>query len=186
MAKKSAQGMTLLELLIGLAIFAILILFLGNFFVSYYDSFNSLQASNSVSESTGVFMSALSDAVRQADMIVASKTISGTTYTSGATTIVLELPAIDESSNVISGTYDYMVFYLDGDRIRWLVSVDASSSRTSGSQMIASDISSLVFTYNNPTIASATKVDIAVTAQKQVKGKTFQSTLTQQVYLRNK
>src|SRR3989344_4012331 len=184
--KKLTKGITLIELLIGLAIFAILILFLANFFVSYYDSFNNLQASNSVSESTGIFINSISNAIRQADSIVSSRVFSGTTYTSNSTTIFLEIPSIDASSNVILGTYDYMVFYLDSSNIYWLVDSNASSSRKSGYQLIASNISSLSFTYDDPIVTSATKVDITITAQKLVKGKTFQSSLTQQVYLRNK
>lgn len=181
-----SKGITLIELLIGLAVFAILILFLANFFNSYYDSFSNLQASNSVSQSTAILINSASNAIRQASSIVDSKVISGNTYTSDATTMVLELPSIDASSNVISGKYDYMVFYLNSGNIHWLISPDASSSRKSVSQVISSYITSLTFTYDNAIVASATKVDISVTAQRQVKSKTFQSTLTQQVYLRNK
>lgn len=184
--KKLERGVTLIELLIGLAVFAVLILFLSHFFVSYYDAFNELQSSNEVAKSTGLFINAVSNAVRQADTIVSSKVVSGTTYTSDATTMVLELPSIDASSHVISGTYDYMVFYLNGSTIHWLIDANVSSSRKSGSQMIGSNISSLVFTYNDPSVTSATKVDVAVTAQKEVKGRVFQNSLNQQVYLRNK
>ena len=181
-----SKGMTLIELLIGLAIFFILILFLANFFVSYYDSFNNLQASNLVSESTGIFINSISNVIRQASSVVSSRVVSGNTYTSDNTTIVLQVPSINSSSEVISGTYDYMVFYLDADNIYWIVDADASSFRKSGSQIIGDNISYLSFTYNDAIITSSNKVDIVVTAQKEVKGKTFQSSLTQQVYLRNK
>ena len=184
--KKLASGMTLIELLIGLAVFAILILFLANFFVSYYDSFSNLQASNSVSESTGLFINAISNAIRQANKVDVSRTISGNVYTSDDTTIVLELPAIDNTANTISNTYDYMIFYLDGENIYWIVDANASSSRKSGSQIISSNISSLSFTYDNPSVSSASKVDVVVTAQKTIKQKIFDSSLSQQIYLRNK
>jgi len=184
--ENTSRGITLIELLIGLAVFAILILFLANFFNSYYDSFNNLQASSSVAKSTGIFINLVGNAVRQANKIDSSRTVSGNLYTSNATTMVLELPSIDASANTISGAYDYMIFYLDGGNIYWIVDANALSSRKPGSQIIASDISSLSFTYDNPSVTSANKVDIAVTAKREIKGKIFESSLSQQVYLRNK
>lgn len=183
---KREAGITLVELLISLAIFAILLLFLANFFVGYDDSFGYLQATTSVSQGTGLFINAVSNAVRQADQIIASRSFAGTTYTTNATTLVLELPSIDGSSTVISGLHDYMVFYLSSGNIYWRIESDASSSRGSSYQRLSSDVTSLSFVYNNADVTAATKVDVSVTTQKQVKGKTFQSSLTQQVYLRNK
>lgn len=183
--KKTEYGMTLVEILIALAIFAVLMLFLANSFVNYYDSFNYLQATTGVSQSTGLFINAVSNSIRQASKIITSRSFSGTTYTTDDTTLVLQIPSIDASSNVISATYDYMVFYLDGGNIYWLIEADAASFRGSSLQKLGSDITSLSFTYDNQDLSAATKADISVTAQKEFKGKIFRSSLNQQAYLRN-
>lgn len=184
--KKEEHGVTIVELLIVVAIFSILLLFLVNFFIGYNNSFNYLQATIGISQSTGFFINAVGSAIRQADQIVASRSFSGTNYTSNSTALILELPSIDDSSNVISGKYDYMVFYLNNQSIYWLIESDVSSSRKSSLQRLSNDVSSLSFVYNSQDVTAATKVDISVIAQKQIKGETFQSSLYQQVYLRNK
>ena len=183
--KKTEYGMTIIEVLIAMAIFAILMLFLSNSFVNYYDAFNNLQATTSVSQNTGIFINSVGNAIRQASEILASRSFSGTTYTTNSTTLVLEIPAIDASSNVISGTYDYMLFYLQNGNIYWLIEADPSSSRDSSFQQLSTNISNLSLIYDNANLSVATKVDISITAEKSYKDKLFQSTLNQQVYLRN-
>lgn len=177
--------MTMVELVVVVAIFSVLMVVLVNFFLGYSDSFTYLQATVDTSQSSGLLINSVSSAVRQASQILTSHSFSGATYTTDTTTLVLEIPAIDGSGSVISGTYDYMAFYLSGTDIYWKTLADAASSRDSSTRKISNSVQSLSFTYNNADVTQATKVDVSVTIQKQVKGQTFQSSLHQQVYLRN-
>lgn len=183
--KKAQHGVTIVELLIALAIFSILMLFLAGSFANYYDSFRYLEATTSISQSTALFINAVGNSVRQASEIISSRTFSGNSYTTDDTTLILEIPSIDASANVITGTYDYMVFYLVDGHIYWITEADAASSRNSSFQQISENISNLVLTYDSQDLSTATKVNISITAEKIYKDKLFESSLNQQVYLRN-
>lgn len=184
-SKTYRRGVTIVELLVVVAVFSVLMIVLVNFFVGYNNSFTYLTTSIDASQSTGLFINSASNAVRQAKQIVTSHVFSGTTYTTSATALVLELPSIN-ASGVVSGAYDYMTFYLSGTDIYWRTDANASSTRTSFTKKISTSVQSLAFTYNNGDVTQATKVDIAITVQKQVQNQTIQSSLHQQIYLRNK
>ena len=168
---------------------AVVIYILAAFLVIYvnYDKFfNRQQVQMSIGNSARGAAAELQSAALQSDKIMSSHAISGTTYTTGAQAVVLELPSIDGSGNIISGAYDYAVFYLTGKSLYRRVQVDADSSRHSEFNKISDAVSALAFTYNNADLAQAAKIDVDMQMQATSGKDTISYHLHQEVYLRNK
>ena len=180
------KAFTLIELVIVVTFTALFMIVLSRFFGNYLKSFNFMKATVEVTWSGGRVMTETSRAIRQADMVVASKVISGTTYTSGSGSLVLELPSIDVSGNILTGKYDYIVFYKSGSNIYERTSADAGSVRASGQEQLSKTAQSLAFSYDNTDLSQAKKIDVEVQTQEQLGNQTNSSHLHQQINLYNK
>lgn len=183
--KPNKRGFSIIE-----AIFAsaILIFVLGAFAVLYINFskfYNRQQAEINIGNSAREAVKELQSAVLQADQIAASHTFSGTAYSTDQDTLVLEIPSVDGSGDIVSGKHDYVVFYLTGNNLYRLIDADAASNRSSGQNQISDAVSALTFTYNNPNLALATKIDVGLQLQTIAGGQTISYNLNQKIYLRN-
>ena len=114
-----------------------------------------------------------------------SHNFSGTTYSTDQHTLVLEIPSVDGSGNIVSGKHDYTVFHLTGKNLYRLVQADAASSRPSGLNQISDAVAAIIFTYNNSDLSKATKIDANIQMQTISGGQTISYNLHQEIYLRN-
>ena len=86
--------------------------------------------------------------IRAADQLVNSRTIDAESYATGTEQLILELPSIDSSGNIINGTHDYIVYFRDPLKLSGLIrKIDANiaSSRTSGERLILNNIDTFAF-----------------------------------------
>jgi hypothetical protein len=167
---------------------AILIFVLG-VFVALYANFskfyNRQQTEITIGNSARQAVKELQSAALQANQIITSHSFSGTTYATGEHTLVLEIPSIDSSGNIVIGKHDYAAFYLTGSNFFKLVQADAASNRSSGQNQISDAVSTLTFTYNNANLALANKIDTDIQMQTSSSGQTISYHLHQEIYLRN-
>lgn len=183
--KSNKQGFTLFETMIAVFIFIIVSAFLSSLYVNYYRVYYFQQGIVSVAGSASATANELQSAILQADKIVASYDFSGTVYSSGQNILVLEIPSIDSSGNIVSGKYDYAVFYATGNFLYKLVQADVSSSRISGQKQLSNTLSAITFTYNNGDLTQANKIDVDIQTQTVVSNQTIPYHLHQEIYLRN-
>ncbi len=178
-------GFTLVETLIVIFIFILTMLALMNMFLGYATLFNRQEAAIAATASASMIMSEVQSATLQADHVVASRALNGTTYSSDASTLVLELPAINSSGNIISGVYDYVAFYASGTSMYRIISPGTGSVRLSGTKQLSSALNALTFTYDDGDFTKVTAATIDVTTQTLVKGIPTGIHVRQAVHLRN-
>jgi len=121
----------------------------------------------------------------QAHNVLASQTVNGTSYTSNATSLVLQLPSKNASGDIIQNTWDYVAFYTSGSSIWEQIQADPSSVRISGPRLLSSSLSSLTFTYDNGSAPQVRKVGIDLQTAQAYHNQTVTSHLKEQVRLRN-
>ncbi len=180
------RGFTLIETFIVIALSTIAMVALTNLFLIFNSVYGYQQAFMAAAGSAGGAMNAFEAAVLPADQVLASHTFGGTTYSSSANTLVLSLPAVDSSGNIIAGTEDYVAFYSSSTNLYRLTAAGAGSSRISGQKQLSTTLSSITFTYDNADFTKVTNVTADITTQSQFKQQTVQGHLNEQLYLRNK
>lgn len=180
------RGYTLVELVIVIGVFVMMLSALVVLYLRFGTTFAQQSASIEVSHSASSILNAFGQLSTQASGIPASYTINGTTYTTGSTTLVVQLPSISASGNVISGSYDYGVLTWSGTACDEVVSPSASSARTPVSKRLSTVVQNLTFTYNAADVTQATRVNADLTTGTTVRGQAFTTHLTAVGYPRNK
>lgn len=152
--------------------------------------------SSKVGQGLGVndSLSAIRSGIKESSAIVLSYPVgSSPTYTTGSTQLILSVSSIDSNNNLISGVFDYYVFFLDGDKLKFksFPNVD-SSSRKEANQILSLNVDSLLFQYFNsqippqevsPSLASKIRITLKL---KQKSGAGYeQSIATSEANLRN-
>jgi hypothetical protein len=90
-------------------------------------------------------------------------------FTTGAAELVVSVQSVNASNQLIPGTFDTVVFYMNGTSMYREVFPDAASSRLEGTKLLGTDISSLAFTYDNVNLAAVTLVTTDITVVKQTR-----------------
>lgn len=119
--------------------------------------------------------------------VLASYIIDSVTYNTSADVVVLSLPAVDSSNNIISGSYDHVVFLKTPDnKFNMITEAAAGSKRRSGTRTLIKKISSLAFSYeDNAAPASSTWLTVEVQSQVKITANTQTLTARQRISLRN-
>ncbi len=186
------RGLTLVEVLVAMGLAAVVGTLLLSVMINsaglFYKESSKLQEGLNINDT----LAKVRQSIKQSSGVSATYTSSGTTYTSSSTQIVLKIPAIDALGNIISSTFDYLVFFQDSTKLRYKLFPDAQSSRKSQDQIFSTSVDSLTFKYldsqnppNEVVPGSATKVRI-ILSLKQKNGQAIElNTATSEVSLRN-
>ena len=131
--------------------------------------------------------------IKDASSIAPSYTSGGTTYTSGLTQLVIKLPSIDSSNNIILNAFDSYVFFLYSNQMRMKTFPSPQSTRKVQDQIFSNTVDSLKFQYFNSGIppmevspATAVKVRITLTLKRKVAVNSYETVIaTSEANLRN-
>lgn len=151
------EGMTVI------GVMAIILVMVSEIFTVSYDVY--VKQSARTDNETGAVLAAraISEAARGAEAVEASRVINGTTYTTSADVMVLRLPTIDASNNVVAASYDYMAVYRHSAQTTKIFSdIDAAagSKRVDGQKLITAYNSVMKFRYNDPDVTKADRVQV--------------------------
>lgn len=180
------RGFTLIEVVIVIALSVSVMAALSLLILTFNKTATYDQASAQSSDSASTIMREIESLVAPADAVLQSYTFASGTYTSTSTSLVLEIPSIDSSGNIIANTHDYAAFYTVGTTSAYrLLQPNASSARASGTKLLSSTVSSLTFTYNNSDFTKVSSTTVDVQTQTQVKQDILSDHQREQIWLRN-
>ena len=192
MRSSLVRGVTMLEILITLSIFVIVGVLLLSILVS--NTKLSYQQSAKVTQGVGVndVISSITTNIKQASSVISGYPESQPTYTTDGNNLVLKLPSVDNSGDSIIGAFDFVVYYRDGDKIRFKVFPSASpkSFRFNEDRILTLNATALSFQYFDKTGAlvipsSAVKVKVTVTLSQNTGVLEQTDTANAEVELRN-
>jgi len=181
----SSKGFTIVEILVAVGIFALIALAMIDLFISNNALIKSEEATIDVVGTASKVAGEVQTYAMQADAVVLSHDFSGVTYTSGTSTLILELPAIDGSGSIVGSEYDYIVFYSASSSAYRIINTSLSSARAGGKRLLGDSLDSLTFTYDALNPMDATKIEVDVQTAKQTGKRNSQTHVRQQIYLRN-
>jgi prepilin-type N-terminal cleavage/methylation domain-containing protein len=179
-------GFTLIETVIVVAISVSMMTALGILVYTFNKISTYEQAAVQSSGSASAMMREIESLALPARAVLQTHAFSGQTYTSSSAVLVLEIPSIDGSGNVVASTYDYAAFYVTGTNAYRLLEANASSARASNTKQLSSTVSALTFTYNDADFTAVHTVTIDVQTQAQVKQDILTDHRREQIRLRNR
>lgn len=187
--QKNKPGLTVIELLISTAIFVIVILVIGSIFLSQINSFNEQQAKNKVlAESLRITRAIKKDAI-QATSCLTEITIGVDTYTADSDTLILSLPALNASDNIIPNEFDTLIIdrpSVNPSELYYILSPSPSSVRTATQRLLTSALSDFIVRYNDETISGADSFSVTSEVKALVKSETYRTFVYTTTYtLRN-
>ncbi len=162
-SKKQGQprGYVLLELVVAAAVFAILAVAIGEMTVTLTRLYVREQALADAERKLATGIEPLREAAKGASAVVPNRTINGTAYVSGTSTVAFSLPAVDQNGALLSGT-DYIGFRKSSADQTLLIEdteAAAGSARHTGARTIAGFVDVFRVRYNTSTIAAADWVE---------------------------
>jgi len=183
----SSSGFSLMEGIAVLGVMSMLLIIIAQ--IVSYDVYAKQTAKADNSTSAVLAARTISESARGAMEILATYTINGTVYTSSADELVLKVPAVDDTGNIVIDSYDYIAFYRDGTdptKIFSDIEPDANSYRYPGQKLVTAYNAAMVFRYDNPDIASATRVSIYIRNAQVVRNTNLEAEAWTSIFLRNR
>jgi len=194
--KARPRGLTLIEMLIVVALSALILIALMSLYMAGQKYFFNENAKADTIEDSRYPMTWISRDVREALQVVASHGAYATT--SGS--IVLEVPAIDPATGgLLTGSQDYIIYRRDPaypEKLERIIEASPSSRRQDGTRVLADSVNAFTlafYTEDGTTVASPVSnafiVDVTLSSSAQGihrQGQPFVEALTSRVKLRNK
>jgi hypothetical protein len=187
-ARHRAAGFTLLETVAVIGIMIMLLLVVDRIFLVNEDYMAKTLARIDNDNGAVIAIGRLGELSRGATAILTSETINGTLYTTSPDVLVLQIPTLDGSGNIVANSSDYVAFYrnpIDSTQIYTDTAVAAGSARQSGKKLLTDDNALLTFSYNNPLPSNATRVSVFLVNQQTVRGVTITTKEWTSIFLRN-
>lgn len=181
----SEEGFTIIEIVVVLFFIALIGTALFAVFTEHNKIYNFEQALIKATGSARTSLNEITEFGLQAHRVIQSQTVNSVAYTSGAQTLILQLPAIDSSGSIINGTYDYVVFNLSGSTLTEQIQAGSGSARATGAKQLSTSVTSLAFTYDNVDFTQVKNISVDLRTAETSRGETINQHLEQKIRIRN-
>jgi len=186
--KINNRGITLIETMIGLAISALLVVILSYCLVIVLRLNEAQKTVSALTSSTDRGIYRISSNIQQSSQILSDAVISGTTHTTSSSALVLKIPTVNSSGQIISGSYDTVVYRRnpsDLSELQEITDAETGSARFDGTHLIARFVTNLLFRYNNSNYSLASTATVFLKTGTTVRGVLKESANQTTVRLRN-
>lgn len=185
---KKNGGFTLVELVVALAIIGIVIFIATDTYLGGIVSSKNEYLKSRLTSEARIISEGIMDNVK----LAASVEESSGTYTTGSSTLILAVPAIDSSNNFIysgnQGLLDHIVYTLEEKNLHKIIYSTNSDSRLfsqhNTDKIIAENVKSLIFTLDVPA-PNTQNIDLNLTLENLKSKPILEFNLTTKGNLRN-
>lgn len=160
---RGARGITFVDTIVAIFVLILLALAIGEMTIATIRLTSRQSELSETQRAAGIGIEPIREAAEGANTILATQTINGTLYTTSSSTVVFDIPAIDASGNLVSGSHDYVAFTrsaVDDTVLVRATQAAAGSVRISRTDTITPFVSALRFRYTTSTPADATTVEV--------------------------
>ncbi|HYC29162.1 MAG TPA: prepilin-type N-terminal cleavage/methylation domain-containing protein [Chitinophagaceae bacterium] len=178
---KKQQGFTLMEAVIVVALLGFLMVVITQFFLGSNRIYQNQTAELGVNFSARSALDDIDAQVRQASQTLGTYDI----HTAGPDVLILEIPAVNASNQLVPAAYDHIVYYMNGTNLMKQVYGDPASVRQSQLRSIGQNISTVNFTYNHADYAQVTQVDTSLNISSSAGLDTRTLNISSKSYIRN-
>lgn len=182
------RGMTIIETLVSLFVGIILVVALTQSFVILLRLNDAQKIVSRLTLHADRGIARIAKVTQESKQILANAVILGTTYTTSATELVLQVPSVNASGQLINGSFDTVAYRRNPsstDQLLEITDGQTGSIRTDGTRIVSQFVTNLIFRYNNSTPTSATIVTVFIKTGSTVHGTPKESANQTTVKLRN-
>lgn len=185
------RGLTLIELLITMGLIGSILIVITSVYLVGFRTFQEELASSTVQSDAQTILDAAVTDIKNGILIEPTYTFGLDTYTTGADTIIIRVPAVNASEQIIyNGSdmlYDRLIYYYEGTEVHKITIADPASIRykNNGNNAILDKRAlNLSFIYD-PDQATATLVTVNLSSSIQLGNRSKNITISGQARLRN-
>ncbi len=175
------NGFTLIEVTIVILLTALVMIVIVEFFFGTLSIYRQQEADLILNNSARTALDDIDANVRSSSVTLTNYL----TYNAGPDTLIVRMPSIDAGKIIIPGTYDTVVFYLIGTNLFRDTVPDPASSRLAQNKLLAENVSSLTFNYDNADFAQVTTVQTDLSLLRNTGKEIRTLTLSSKSRLRN-
>jgi prepilin-type N-terminal cleavage/methylation domain-containing protein len=187
------KGFTLFELIIGMGISVILVVIVTTFLLLSQRSFLIEQGRAQLIVEARTSLDEMTRKTKEADNVLPTyNSPTNDNYESDGDTVILELPAVDGSGNLVSGS-DVVVFEKQGENLIFLQFPAVTSSRTSLTKSLTQKISAYTVTYLDESgntllgnFSNTKTLNFSLTLSDTIRQKQIETSGEEDATLRNK
>jgi prepilin-type N-terminal cleavage/methylation domain-containing protein len=180
------KGFTIIEVVIVIAISLVLLIGLLNLFEWHQKVYVLEEATVRTTSDARNTMLSMSEYIAQSSNVLPSHSFNSILYTTSGNTVVLEVPSVNSSDNVIPFTFDYVAFYLQNGSVYQIVEVGTGSVRPAGTKRLAENVQTFTLTYNSGTPSQSSTVNIDLRTLIPTRNGNVDTRVTDTIFLRNK
>lgn len=189
-----SRGATLMELLIVIAISALIVLALLSLYSAGQRYFVTQSAKADTIEDSRHPLTWITRDIRGAVQVVSAYDA----YSTSANSLILKVPSIDESGDIIDvdNYFDYIVYRRNPetpDNLERIIDADDASARMDRTKILADNVDSFTLSFfdsdgadASATVSESATISISLTSRKDGLGRTYQESFNTQIKLRNK
>ncbi len=205
-----AQGLSLVELLVAVAILALVAFMVGSVYIAHFKLFSNQNTSIAVESQNRIALDEMVNQIRSASSVstypIFTSACPGTFFRSGTGSIVLSLWPLDSNGNPQTpappgddGTFDHIGYCVSSNNnLIKIISTVSGSSRTPSTKILATGLATpqgLWLNYfdssgasadGNPSNAAQVQIRLIINQLNFDKRQTFTSDQTVKAVLRNK
>jgi hypothetical protein len=182
------RGITLTETLVAVSILLVIGVALAQVTAVTLDMSSRQSRNYTLETNAALLLKTINDHFEHASGIELTRTFGATSYTSSSTTLILRIPSLDSSRNIITGVYDYIVFYRDPNNpthIKYTIEGGAGSIRVSETKTLTTNNTGLTFRYNAQDIVSSNRISVALEQTQSHRNTTLITTGWTSLFLHN-
>lgn len=185
----AGKGFTLVEVIVVIFIFVLMSIAITSLFIGQNSLYQFYTAEVASEGSARRIVNRVTELVRTSESVLSSYDFGGTVHSSGSDTLVLRLPTVDSSDQILTNTFDYVVYYLDpsdNTKLFEKMEADGQSQRGSVTRLLSESIDNVLFTYDNVDFDKVSEVGLAIETLETFKNTVATTTLDILVKLRNR
>jgi len=183
-------GLTLVELAVIVGLLGLVAILTAPIYMTHFSLFSRQNAAIEVASQNRLALDDMVNQIREAQTIVSTCADCSPDVT-GSGTLVLQVWPVGANGEPFEPTdsgYDYIIYKIDSSKnqlVKRTIS-DSASFRPESTKIIAADVASLQFAYNNADPTQASQVTINLTNQLKALNKTQTIAQEATAVLRNK
>lgn len=185
------NGFTLVDLITGLAISGFVLAIVAAIYLAHYRLFSNQNTAIDAATQDKLALDEITNQIRQSQAVVSTcSSCSGDT--TGANILILQLWPLDangDPQDPMGTNYDYIEYRQDASNATNLIRKTfpyQTSTRKSGTRIVATGVTSLTFTYDNADPTQALEITADVKASGTANGKAQITDQSAKAILRNK